>query len=262
MSGIFSPTIECFEEHGSRQEGADQNGPTASVALRCSWAARWSLVQDLLLNRRPWPDGTFAGGSAPFAIGATIGNDGARGLTAGQELIYTDAVVAVTYGTLTQDDAPQGLAQESLEPHAEFLPIDPKNYTWTNAAGDPVTTEESPGRQTWGVNMVRTRYQLMAPLYSGLCSLVGDVNTESYTSPITGFVFAAGCLLYTGATIDSTYQSDGTPTFTATMRFSYKGAGWNTFWRAKTGNYQPMWNKTASATVTFYEDSDFSTLLS
>ena len=57
MSATYSSAVSCEEVHGSRQEGFDHRGRTARVTLRCTHANRYSLVNDILGNYRPWPHG-------------------------------------------------------------------------------------------------------------------------------------------------------------------------------------------------------------
>lgn len=244
---IYS-AIDCAEEHGSAEENYDAaSGSSCSVVLRCAWAERLLLVQDIM--GRAWPN--FPGA---WANRATIRGDGATYLTVGQGCEYSTALVTVNYGTDVKD-----FISESLEPTAEFQIQDHKGFRWGAANGDPLLEGESPGFLHRGLNLVRTLYRLPAIPASVLTS-VGKTNDADYTSALLGLTFAEECLLFQPPSMNRTFKTDGSEGWTLQLKFNYKENTWNKFWRAKTNAWEEI-HKIGGGQYEPYPPADFSELL-
>ena len=222
-------SITCYEEHGTATETRTLEDWTASVVVRCDWANRHSLVADVLGNRREWPHAA----NGPVAQTATINPAPTRYGVTGQCINYIDALVTINYGTEKKD-----LISESLEPTAEFITLDYKRFRWGAANGTPLIEGEAPGKLVRGLSLVRTMYEVPAPLPISLIELPGSVNDANYTSTLLGLTFPTETLLYQPPNLSRTITTAGTDGFTLTLKFMYKKEGWNKFWRHETQQYE------------------------
>lgn len=228
---ISYSTIACDEIAGTKQESGSITGVTASVQLRCAWTSRWSLVDDLITNRRAWP--WFA---AAKAVSASISDFKNAYVTDGQGLTIDEAVVTVNYST----EADQDLYAESIEPTTEFRLLDHRAFRWGSASGTPLTEQEAPGQLIRGLNLVRTSYNLAA-VPASLLTLQGSVNVASYNSALLGITFAAQTLLFGVQPITRTIKLSGTAGFTVTTKMSFRASGWNKFWNQRTQTYESIY---------------------
>lgn len=229
-------SVDCDEEYGTAKESWNIDDVSMSVTLRCAWADRYDLVDDLLGNGRTWPHGSFT--NAPRAQSASIAPDKTAYTATGQCIVYNDALVTVTYGTEHED-----LVSESLEPTADFITLDWRRFRWSSDVGDPLIEGEAPGKLRRGLNIVRTLYKIATPP-TQLLTQIGNVNPSTYTSSLLGLSFAAETLLFTPPTMSRTIRTDGTEGWTINMKFMYKPETWNKYWRAKTSSYEHIYNGT------------------
>ena len=221
-------TIACEEIHNSRSEQGSETGLEASVQLRCTWGNRLTLADDLISNRRPWPSFTAA-----KCFSASITPDGADYTTAGQECVYTHAIVSANYSTLAQRD----LISESIEPVANFRTLDHRLFRWNGGAGVPLNEQEAPGQLIRSFNLVRTMYNIPA-VPATILSLPGCCNSAVYSSALLGLSFAAETLLFGLKPLTRTITTGGTTGFTVTTSFSFQPNGWNRFWNQRANAYQ------------------------
>lgn len=250
---IYS-TVDCAEVHGSRSENYSMDsGLEASVQLRCAWADRYDLIQDILLGHAVWPN---AGIAACKAISAGSVPEGGIYITDGQSCEYETALVTVNYSTKIHD-----LLSESIEPTVQFQTLDYKRFRWTAANGDPLLEGEAPGKQKRGLNLCRTLYEINPPLPTALLNQTGNINTTAYVSSILGLTFPARTLLYHPPQLNRTFKSDGNKAFTIQLKFTFEKNEWNKFWRAKTETYEEIFDVTAGAAYENYPEGDFSDFL-
>lgn len=252
----FYSIIDCAEEHDTQGGGASiENGTDCHVTLRCAWADRYLLVEDLLSNRREWPHGSFS--SPPQAFSATIRTAGTAYLTVGQTCEYIHALVDVNYSDELKD-----LISESLEPTVEAQTLDYKRFRWGTADGDPLLEGEAPGRLVRGLTIVRTLYEVPNPLPLILLTGPGSTNDAPYTSSLLGgLVFDTETLLFVPPTLSRSIKASGSEAWTVGLKFMYKAETWNKFWRAKTGAYEEIFDIEGAAAYKNNPPLDFSALL-
>jgi hypothetical protein len=251
-------TVACAEEHLTRRENYDvEAGIAASVTLRCAYANRHALAQDLLVNRRAWPFGGFA--FPPRASScAILPNASSQYTQDGQAAAYNqDALVDVAY-TVNKGGEDEDLVSESLEVAVEFITQSHKKFSWGNAAGDPLLENEAPGKQRHGIKLVRTLYQVPEPIPSSILDLVGQVNDDDYVSPLLGLTFPEETLLFTLPGLSRTIRMDGSSGVNVTLGLEYMKDGWNKHWRAKTGLFESIFNKDLNQVHKNYPPADFS----
>lgn len=227
----FSSAVACSEIHGSRTENGDSNGFKASVKLQCAWADRFTLIDDLISNERTWP-----GFSAAKAKQTAITPVPGAYTAAGQECVYTDALVTVNYST--RDD--EELISESIEPTAEFRRLDHRMFRWGSADGELLSEEEAPGMIVRGMNLLRTMHNVAA-VPASILTLPGSCNSAAYTSSLLGLTFAAQTLLFGVNPITRTIKLSGSTGFNVSVKFSFKAAGWNKYWREETKSYENIY---------------------
>jgi hypothetical protein len=250
--GIYSSAVTCEEVHGSKKETAALTGFSASVSLKCTWADRFALIDDLISNERSWP--YFAPAKARQA---SITPVYAKYTTAtgSQTCEYEDAIVSVNYST----EADRDLVSESIEPTAEFRLLDYRNYRWSAANGLLLNENEAPGQLIRGINIVRTLYNRpFVP--SSLLLLPGTVNLAAYSSTLLGLTFAPETLLFGIQPITRSIKLSGSTGYNVTIKMSYKAATWNKFWNQKTNSYEPIYEY-GGAVVKPYTPTSFSDFL-
>jgi len=242
------------EQPGSPVENLTKTGIAATRTLMCAWADRWALATELSLDGGAYPHDTSGMPTLdpdtlkvqsisinPFE--AEVG-----GVAALAE--YEKAIVTVRYGTETAQGAEitaDGRVKETFEPSAEFLTLDPKNFAWGNwATGDKLKDGEAPGEIYLGGTYCLTRYDLLT--MPDTLHLIGTTNSDDIqtrTSLMRDIIFKAGSLMFQPPSISPRVNEKGILMCDAAYRFPYKPmekGGWNTFWRAKTGAYESLYN--------------------
>lgn len=264
--GIFAPSYtddEVCEIHGSAEENVSRvDGVSASVALMCDWSIRHDVIADLLpggTSRTYWPYGGYV--AQPFAVRVGCKPFETYFTRNGQAITYQTAILTVQYEK-RPDTEPEELISESIEPTAEFLTLDHKRFTWTDADGDALEENEAPGRLVRGLTLSRTYHKVEPPLNTLLLTAIGHVNVAGYTSSLLGLTFAAETLMYCPPTMDRTITTEGSDGFNINVKFMYKPETWNKFWRTKTQLYAPIWDTEAAQVYKNYPTADFSSLLS
>lgn len=239
MSILFTTTpalaAKIDELKGSPVESGALSGVEATATVLVPWVDRWTIVDDIVGSRRTYP---YAPNSGALALSASISPFG-KSTDDGQGLTYEKAKIAIKYGQLDgqQVDGGSGTVYaESLQPSAEFMPLNHEKFRWASASGDKLLEAEAPGRLEIGLDYVQKQYQL-STVPATVLSTIGNVNSGAQVSAILGLTFAAETLLYTTPTLERTIASDGTGKWDLTMAFSYRASGWNKFWRADTQAY-------------------------
>lgn len=234
MSGVYS-TVQCAEELGSVSESDDlEGGIKATATVRVAWADRRALVQDVLLNHRPWPHQSVSGLRAFSCATQQVETEY---VTDGQTCVVIDALVTINYSTQIKD-----LISEELEPTVEFQTLDHRRFRWGAANGPCLIEAEAPGRQLRGLNLSRTIYEVNPPLPTTLLTEFGKVNNAVYASALLGLTFGVETLLYHPPQLSRVYKSDGSRAFTVSLKFGYKPNTWNKFWRAETQLYSRIFD--------------------
>ena len=226
-------TVACAEEHDAQSENWNLDSASARVTLRCAWDDRHDLVQDILGNQRVWP---HDGSGLLYPTSATVEPWPSIYSSSGQECTYLDALVTVSYGTEVED-----LISESLEPTTEFMKLDYRRFRWGAVNGDPLLKNEAPGKLYKGLNLIRTIYDVASPLPTTLLTLPGAVNDADYVSSLLGLTFPEETLLFTPPKMDRSITTAGAEGWTLQLKFVYKAAGWNKFWREKTEDWEDMY---------------------
>jgi hypothetical protein len=257
--------IDCCEEHGTRKERINDNGANCSVTLRVDWDNRFALVADVVGLRRAWPALT-AWTRPPRARDADVVPDGAKGFTLEQELIYQSALVTINYDSEVEDpsedeDQPELIITETLEPNQEFLTLDYRKFRWDNAVGDPLVEGEAPGRPLYSMNLVRDFQRWEPPLPAELLTGIGHVHDEEYVCARLGMTFAADTLLFIPPVLKHDVTTAGSEAFQGSIKFAYKPEGWNKFWRASKDQYAEIWSTDLAAVYENYPSADLSALL-
>lgn len=243
-------SVSCQEVHGSVQENVSLSTYTASVTLQCSWSARYSLINDILLNQRAYP---YNGLLLPrtCAIRPMPGTYDADG----QAIDYDDfALVTVNYEAPggEDDEGPQDpvdMVSEELEPTSEFVTQDYKKFSWYTSAGvyiRELKEDEAPGRLVQGLALVRTFFNVPY-LPASILSLPGKCNSSQFTSRLLGLTFAAETLLFTPPGLSRTLTTAGVSGWTMRTRFIYKPQGWNKFWIPDISDYGKIYVKSESS---------------
>lgn len=274
-------SIPCCVEHDSIRERFTLEDREGSLRAKVAWGQRYAFIADVLDNRRVWP---YDEASELYAATAAIAPVPAQGTEDGQLIQYDEALIDVTYtpriATTTEtgassessgdyayeDEDPEeheppitDLMAESFEPSAEFILLDHEFFSWSAADGDPLRPGESPGRLVLGAILVRTLFQVETVPAKALSS-IGKVNDGNYTSRLLGVGFAPETLLYLPPTMSRTIKSDGSDAWTLTMRFSYKGDGWNKYWRSSSMAWESIYVK-GGGEYRSYPKGNFSGLL-
>jgi hypothetical protein len=252
MVAIYS-TVTCAEEHATQSEDWGVDRWDASVVLRCAWANRYLLVNDILGNQRQWPYSGY--GAVPRAASASVVPDETQYVQDGQGMQYIDALVTVGYSSDVEED----LVAETIEPNAEFVTLDHKKFRWGAANGDPLLAAEAPGKLTRSLSITRQLFKLTS-IPTTVLSSVGGVNNAVYNSALLGLSFPTETLLYTPPNMGRTITTAGSKGWNLTMKFMYKPDTWNKFWRAKTQAYTRIYNLSGGI---YYNHplKDFSSLL-
>lgn len=234
--------IDCSEESHTVRENATENGPTASVQLRCAWLNRAALVADIVGNLKEWPR---IPGCKAYAQNAAVIPAPGQSQTDGQGCVYDEALVTVNYLQLKTDggggDTVNGqLFSETLEPSAEFTTLDHKKFRWSSEDGDKLEAQEAPGRLLIGMDYVLTRFNVdSVPV--AILNNVGTVNQGSVAAQLLGLTFQAETALLMPTTPQRTIDAQGNGKWTLPIRFSIRPQGWNKFWRAKTQNWESIY---------------------
>ncbi len=251
MSVVFS-AVDCAEVHGSMKEDFSEDGMTASVVLRCTFANRQLLADDLLSNRMAWPHCSFD--EPPRALTAAIVPEPGTYTETDQGCVYSHALVTVGY-----DIAEEDLIAESLEPTVEFRTLDYKRFRWDSGSGKPLLEGEAPGYQLHGLNIVRTNYKVEEVPASAL-TLPGSVNHLEYESDLLGLTFDAETLLFHPPTLSRTVTTAGVKAWDVGTKYTWKPEGWNKYWRPYSELYERIY-LAGGAAYNSYPLKDFSDFL-
>lgn len=248
---FWSP-VSCFEVVGTRNEDYSFDGINCSVTLQVSNANKNSLINDLLLNEREWPDAFLTNPPTVKKCAATpLVPDG---LQDAQAYAWSEWQVQVSYST----EEAQDLVAESLSIDAEFLRLDHRFFRW-GSDSSPLSPGEAPGLLQPKLKLSRQFFKRTS--IPAALLLAGHTHNASYTSPTFGLTFASGTLmLVPGESSTKKTSGGGTVLFDYAADFIYNSNGWNKFLRLDTGAYDQIINP-AGSVVTPYPLSNLLALL-
>ena len=256
---LFSPVFtdqQVREEFGSAREDVSLEDWRAGVTLRVDWDVRYTLIADLLNNRRQWPYTTgYTGSATPRAQTCAMVPDLTTFTQTEQGIIYAEALITVSYDSSVEED----LIAESLEPTAEFITLDYRNFQWDD--GTPLNEQEAPGKLLRGLNYSQQRFSLTS-IHADFYNLIGGVTDADHMSSLLGFTFPAETLLYEPPKSQRTITTQGDKGWNLTTNWKYKPEGWNKFWRAKTQTFGEIKkNEVGTPTYKNYKPEDMSIIL-
>jgi hypothetical protein len=148
---------------------------------------------------------------------------------------------------------------ETVEPYAEFMKLDHKDFTWDNAGGAAamLKEDEAPGRLVRGINVVQTLNNLTS-IPSAWFNLVGYVNSDSVTFSILGLAAAPETLLYQPPQITAKRDSTNTTKFDAVKKFTYLPHGFNQYWHNSVSGWASIYLRGSASPFKSYEPAVFS----
>lgn len=232
LDGLYAEEAYTIKESAGLKET-----PAASATLRCLWANRYVIAQDILTNLRTWPK------SGPMML-LPIKNiaiqpaPGSNFTIVDGQCEYAHALLTLNYGAemATEKDPETGqLYSESLEPRVDYIPLDHKMFFWIPATGPateigPVLEGEAPSMPIYSMALKRTLYKLpyIPPV---VYSAVGGVNDSTYYSASLGFTAEPETLLYKPPVTKRDISTDGTWSgWTLDLEWVWRPQGWNVFW--------------------------------
>lgn len=240
--GIYFSQVDCEEMDGTRIENWGEDGLTASVDVLVDYLDRTDLVADVLGNRWVYP---YRIQSRSTAATAAVRPFPGKVTRNGQGIKYEKAVVTLNYTPPEQGDDSEtvDLISESIEPNAEFLTLDHKEFRWTDPTnGDELKEAEAPGRLLRSFDYVLTKYEQNS-MPTEILMFPGSVNDAAVFAPLLGITFPQETLLYNPPTSSRKIDTDGFGKYTIVYRLSFKVEGWNKFWRTKTQTYEQIFVK-------------------
>lgn len=245
-------TIDHEELAGSPQEIGSETDFKARRSLKCAWADRLTLYDQMLTGYL-----INAGGTPPlitrigqqypdwpgvYAVRCSIepfASDVQAADAQGRIAKYAHARLSVdyeprnfAYGVGT--DAGQ-IGEESVETVAEFLTAPHQRLFWDTsglpAAG--LNENEAPGKIIRSLIWVYT-YRQVLDVPAGWRTYVGYTNLSAVTSTSTGLVFAADTLLYEGVRLGRVVTQGAQQAWTAQLRFTHRPETWNKWYKRGT----------------------------
>jgi len=233
------PVAEVFD---TVDEDLTEDGITASVDLHVAANRRHVVARDLLVGRKLWPYLPPDISPAISRIKIKLFPSALR--SEGQGIVYDMATLSCTFTTDIKD-----ALSEELVPSVRFVKQDHRGYYWRepnadpeiNEPGDPITEEEAPGRQEFGMVLVRTHYDVLREnMPTNWKAFVGKVHNAPYTSLLLKDTYAEGTLRFDAPKISRTVRTDNRVQLNLTTRWSYKEQGWNKFYRPASDTYEPI----------------------
>ena len=262
---------KAFEEDQSPIENWGDNGLNVSVRLRTLWADRYTVLDDIISNWRPYPNllgtaGAFLAFAATGAITPVGKSD--RAVAGEQSLTYEHALLQIQYKPMNYGEPPTPgdpsiLFTESLEPNVEFLTVPHIDLVWNADGTEGVKPEDAPGLLLSSFDYVQSQFRV-ASLVADFVNHVGHVNNAAIVSSLLGFTFPIETLYFNPPTLDRTINTLGASMWNITTRFSYRPQTWNKFLRPDevgVNNWSPMYVKSGGTVFKPYPLADFSTVI-
>jgi len=249
--GFYSKLVNVWEEEGSPREEFDsvQGTTSASVRLRTPWSQRNNVVEDILDNRRKWPDSRLLA-RPPRAFAISVVPEGCEETLTGEKIVYAHAILTVKYS-----NSPfTGLVREEVRPNSEFLklseqhvywngtvpPADPEDPPGPATLGDKVSIAEAPGFYRTGWVLIRTLSEIPVPIDDDYLDFIGTVNKDIFILPVIRWGAAPETLLYSDPSIDIQSKANGGKIAKVVQRLVYRPGTWNKYWRTVDNRYVEM----------------------
>lgn len=236
ISWLPTALVDVWEE-SEANSFSYKDTSSATVTLRCAWADRFTVLEDILFNGGTYP---YLPGALMYAQEGSCVPASGQALNDGEGLTYEHALVTIKYTNDKDDNGSGDIISESLEPHVEFMSLDPAEFRWGSASGDALNAEEAPGRLIVGFDYVQTEYNLVT-LPTTIITELGKCNSGTIAASLLGISFAAETLLFASATPSRKIDSAGNAKWTLAKRFSFRPTEWNKFWRGKTQSWESIY---------------------
>lgn len=262
-------TVDYDELDGSPEESGTWHQFQAVRRLKCAYVDRHALMTEALLlpgDLYPYKMNTLARCKQASAIGR---GKYAGYLGGGTTPNYEYAEITLAYATPEYGDPEQPggpgttVISETLEPTAEFQQLKYQDFAWGSVSGPDLHPEEAPGLLLNGLEYVYKRHHATTIPPAAL-SFVGCVNAATVNATLlAGLSFAPETLLFNPPSIERVHTSAGAGAFTLVYRFTFKPAGWNTYFRAdKTpfAGFDQIYRKLTGDVYRSYPLADFTQL--
>jgi hypothetical protein len=120
--------------------------------------------------------------------------------------------------------------KENFEPSTKFITLPRNNLFWDAGLTKPVNVNEAPGMEMkcWQWTVERRKIAIGGTLLPLLSAMQGCVNSDTPSSAFVGS-FAAGTVLFEGATLEGDSFNDGTPAVKAKLKFKTQNVSFNLF---------------------------------
>ena len=244
-------TVAFEEMEGSPRERVTEDGFQAQRKLKCAWADRLTLMDQLPNRSESVGDDIvyirghlYPGKTDVYCYQCSCeplyDKDVQLGSASGIAK-YTYAVITADYKQSTLGDISndvETLVTESIDSAIDTLMLPKKGLYWTTGANKKaLTLDESPHAVRELFTWVYTMHSLPT-IPDWFFTLVGRVNDSAVTSLALKRTFEAETLLYGPPTCERIRTTAGIQAWNATVRFVYDPDGWNKFPRGGyTGRY-------------------------
>lgn len=250
-------TVPHEELQGSPRESGQETDFRAVRRLKCLWADRLALFDQLMtgylinLGGTP-PLITRIGQPYPHRAGAfaakvqiePMGTEMSAYQSRPDVAAYRHAVLTVDYEP-RQFNPALGTGQageESLATSAEFVSLPHQSLNWaaSNAPEHRLAPTEAP---TVVQRLLEWSYSFrqVVSYPAAWLAAAGSVNSAAVTSTSLGLTFPAGTLLYQGVRLARAAGEGANPAWAASLRFTYRNAGWNRFTKRGEATPQPLY---------------------
>jgi hypothetical protein len=249
MALYYTAEENVWEEEGTPYEEYDVREEVfrCGVKLRCLWEDRLDVLDDLLQSPpadppipRPWPPLDAVITNPPRVHNVSITPVGCSGVSGDEFQVYTHAILDVKYSNAVEDI---DNIVEVVEPWAEFIKFDYRQYAWKSDS-KPLVQGEAPGLLQKGINFTITVKNIeieATKLPFILDGYVGTLNLTTWNNPITQIgPFAPGYALYAPPVSKVVVNTLGEKTVTATFKIQIKEGGWNKYWRPAISDYDSI----------------------
>jgi hypothetical protein len=203
--------------------------------LLCTWANRLDVINHFLY---PIPGKAHDSNALATVRKATSEGFGKSDGVDGNGLLqYVEAIVTLNYSTptygmpqvLTYPNGSTEVASQVIEPSNEYITVDHSDLHWDSATGPSLNAAEAPSRMNLGFDYIYTRYGVSS-IHPNVMNYQGSVNNGTVTAIALDISFTAEQLLYLSFSMNQRTES-GVSKLDYAMRFSFRYAGWNAFWR-------------------------------
>lgn len=250
------PFSVAWEElEGSPSEERTRDGFSATRRLKCAWADRGTLRDELLtFPGHEYPHTNILAmctgvSSAPFGKHGQGAADGATGfLSAPAEAILTCRYESYRTNIAQRNPNPTvpgavEMISEDMEPTVEGAALwKPPGWelTYDVARALKVPEGAEPSIPMYKEKYTFTRHHLNVPPNT-LGELLLHCNQQPLETRLLGMTFEPETLLFMGVRINVVSDSTGTRKFTANYNFHYQPNGWNRFPRINTATGLLQW---------------------